>query len=163
MPAHRVAGEIGVLRIGVQFPLRDVEHLHRIEPAPILPIEAVRPAIGGNHNVRPGFWRIRRGLIGGFDRGAVQGKNQGQGISVVLFWMSRLHHVILHASIDVAEERAFVHLCWSRESDGEMLLGEDFARRGFPPQPQIQICRTGAVGRDSAIPEHGLAHAERRN
>ena len=53
VPAHRVAGEVDLLRIDLEVRLSLMQHLQRVHSAPVFPIKAVRTAVGRRYDVSP--------------------------------------------------------------------------------------------------------------
>ena len=70
--AHGMACEPGFVGVGVEDFLVEVEDLEGIHAAPVFPIEAVGPAVGGGDNMRPGFGGVGGGLADAFNTCAVQ-------------------------------------------------------------------------------------------
>jgi hypothetical protein len=77
--AHRVAGQVGPAGVRPKLLLCPLEDLERIETAPVFPVEPVRAAIRGCHDVQAGLARVGLGLPDPFHRRAVEGQDQPRG------------------------------------------------------------------------------------
>jgi len=68
--------QVGLCAIGRKLPLRQVEHFHGIEPAPVFPVEAVGAAVRRRHDVHARLGRETGSLAARLDRGAVQREHE---------------------------------------------------------------------------------------
>ena len=76
--AHRVPRQIDPAGIGLKLLLCPLEDFECIETAPVFPVEPVRAAIRGCHDVQARFARVGLGLPDPFHRRAVEGQDQSR-------------------------------------------------------------------------------------
>ena len=108
MPAHRVSGQIRLVRIGFESRLREREHFHGVMATPVFPIETVRPAIRGRDHGTPGFRRVRARHAHGLHGRAVGREKQRAGRLILGKRQGRGDSVILDAVVNVAPERLLI-------------------------------------------------------
>ena len=128
VPAHRMAGEIGSLWVRLESPLSMIEHLDRIETAPVFPVEPVRATIGGCDDVQTRLARIALRLTDAFDSRSVKRENQS-GRRLARAWQCRHDGIVLQTSIDRAAERSRVCLAGLANSQIDLGRIERLPRR----------------------------------
>ena len=73
-----MACQVGPARVGVEGLLSQLEHLDRIEPAPVFPVKAIRAAIGRCDDVQTRLGSICLGLADRLNARAVKREDQAR-------------------------------------------------------------------------------------
>src|SRR5260370_26955066 len=111
VPAHRMARDAGSTGVGVKRFRRMLEDLHGVEPAPVLPVEAVWPAVGRGHDMCPRLGGEAIRLTDRLDAGAVKRQDQ-PGFRIPLLDFGWDERVILPPAVEVAAEGDLARLTW---------------------------------------------------
>ena len=112
MPAHRVPGEVDPIRIDPVPLLHLLQHLQRIPPSPVLPVEPEAPPVRRSHHERPVLGCVRSHLAVRADTGPVQREDQ-RVCPLRIEVRGRPHRKVL---------RGFVHLRTERDPNRHVLL-----------------------------------------
>ncbi len=105
--AHRVSGEIGARRVGVEGARGVGEDFERVEPSPVLPVEPVGAAVGRRDDHRPVLGFVGARLAGAFNARAVQRDDERRADAAGRSDVGR-DAVVLDAPVDLAHERPHV-------------------------------------------------------
>ena len=105
MASHRMPGKISMGGICLKDLFCFGKHFHRVDTSPLFPVEAEWAAVGRGNDMSPVLRCIGTGLVAGLHGCTVDGQEQ---CLVITLCSRRIHAVILHASVHIADKGTFV-------------------------------------------------------
>ena len=153
--SHGVPRQVGAGSPALLAPARERQHLHRVEAAPVLPVEPVRPPVRRADDGRPRLGGVGLRLPLRLHAGAVQRQDERAAPRPAA--RRGPHRVVLEALVDGARERDAPH--GRRPCHGERHLGGRLRHgpREVAPEDEANRARHVLEGRGQRDRDRDLA------